>query len=116
MQILFLTHFFPPEIGPGQTRVYEYAKGLVKKGHDVTVLTPFPHYPTGIIPKKYKGRIFFEEDMDGIRVKRTYVYATPNKGFFRRVINHLSFAISSVVGAFRIEKKFDIWFFTGTSN
>lgn len=35
MRILFLTHYFSPEIGPGQTRVFEYGRGLVEKGHSL---------------------------------------------------------------------------------
>ncbi|MFX0202263.1 MAG: glycosyltransferase family 4 protein [Candidatus Hodarchaeota archaeon] len=108
MKILFLSHYFPPEIGPGQTRVFEYGRGLVRKGHQVTVLTTFPNYPTGIVPVKYRGRFFMREKMEGLEVVRTYVYATPNEGFFKRILNHLSFAVSSVIGAIFLKNSYDI--------
>jgi glycosyltransferase involved in cell wall biosynthesis len=37
-----------------------------------------------------------EEDMDGVRVIRRWVFATPNAGFVKRILNHLSFALSSL--------------------
>src|SRR5260370_33785250 len=37
-----------------------------------------------------------DEMLDGVRVLRTSVYATPNRGFVRRILNHLSFALSSL--------------------
>lgn len=40
--------------------------------------------------------------MDGFRVLRTWVYATPNAGFVRRVLNHLSFAFSSLTAVRRM--------------
>jgi hypothetical protein len=32
MRILYLSQYFPPEIGATQTRAYEMAKGLVRSG------------------------------------------------------------------------------------
>jgi colanic acid biosynthesis glycosyl transferase WcaI len=49
MRILFLTQYFPPEIGATQTRAFEMARGLVRAGHQVTVVTEVPNHPEGII-------------------------------------------------------------------
>ena len=98
MHILFLTQYYPPEIGAPQARISELARHLSESGHHVTVLTCFPNYPTGFVPEKYRHRWFMREEVDSIPVTRTYVYATPNKGFVRRILNHLSFAISSFLG------------------
>ena len=49
MHILFLTHYFPPEVGAPQARIFETCRQLVELGHEVTVLTGFPHYPGGRI-------------------------------------------------------------------
>lgn len=108
MKILFLTHYFPPEIGPGQTRIFEYAKGLVRKNHEVLVITPFPNYPTGIIPVKYRGKLSMREELGGIKVLRTYVYASQNKSFINRIMNYLSFTISSIIFSFKINKRYNI--------
>jgi glycosyltransferase involved in cell wall biosynthesis len=97
LRVMLLTHYFPPEVGAPQTRLFELASRAATVGHDITVVTGFPNYPTGVIPDSYRGHLRMEERMDGIRVIRTWIYATPNKGFVRRLLNHLSFAVSSLL-------------------
>jgi hypothetical protein len=55
--ILFLSPYYPPENGATSTCVGETAVRLVKQGHEVTVLTTLPNYPTGIVPPEYRGRL-----------------------------------------------------------
>src|SRR5260370_8592962 len=40
-----------------------------------------------------------DEMLDGVRVVRTSVYGTANRGFGRRILNHLSFALSSLTAS-----------------
>jgi len=96
LRVVFLTHYFPPEVGAPQTRLYELARRLLDAGVDVTVVTGFPNYPTGVIPEPYRGKGFMVDDVDGIRVLRCWVYAARNRGFLRRILNHLSFSFSSL--------------------
>ena len=97
MKILLLTQYFPPEVAAGANRAFEHAKRWVQSGAEVTVVTCFPNYPTGNIPEKYKGLKYFEEEIDGVKVIRTFTYATPNKGFFKRILAYFSFMFSSVI-------------------
>lgn len=99
MRVLFLTHYYPPEIGAPQTRISELAARLVAKRHDVRVLTGMPHYPDGVVPRAYRGRLFMREAMDGVPVVRTWVYAARNAGFVRRLLDHASFTITCLFGA-----------------
>jgi glycosyltransferase involved in cell wall biosynthesis len=96
LRVAFLTHYFPPEIGAPQARIFELARRLSRGGDDVTVLTGFPNYPTGVVHEGYRGRFAMEENMDGVRVIRRWIFATPNAGFAKRILNHLSFALSSL--------------------
>ena len=96
MRLIVLTHYFPPEVGAPQARLFELARRLVAGGVRVTVVTGFPNYPTGVVAKGYRGRFAMREQMDGVNVLRTWVFATPNKGFAKRLLNHVSFALSSL--------------------
>ncbi len=96
LRVVLMTHYFPPEVGAPQARLFELARRTAAAGHSVTVVTGLPNYPTGVIPPEYRDRSRIEETMDGVRVIRTWVYATPNRGFLRRILNHLSFALSSL--------------------
>jgi len=108
MKIVIICHYFPPEIGAPSARIFEMARHWVKLGNEVHVVTCFPNHPTGIIPDEYKGMMYKHEMMDGIHVHRNYVYATPNKGFMKKTIGHISFMISSVVISMRKIKNPDV--------
>lgn len=108
MKILLLTHYYPPEIGAPQSRLSDMAKVWKRLGHDVVVLTCFPNHPTGIIPDVYKRGRFMEENLDGISVKRCWVYATPNEGFVKKLFGHLSFMMSSVIQGRRFARDVDV--------
>ena len=97
MKIAVICHYFPPEIGAPSARIYEMAKQWVEGGHEVHVITCFPNHPTGVIPKEYAGDKYRREMLDGINVHRNYVYATPNKGFIKKTLGHISFMFSSVL-------------------
>jgi glycosyltransferase involved in cell wall biosynthesis len=106
---MLLTHYFPPEVGAPQGRLFELATRAAALGHEITVVTGFPNYPTGVVGEGYRGRRLMEERMGAIRVIRTWVYATPNKGFARRLLNHLSLAASSLL-AIRKVGRIDVIF------
>lgn len=97
MKIVVICHYFPPEIGAPSARIYEMAKHWIELGNEVHVVTCFPNHPTGIIPEEYRGMKYKHEMMDGIHVHRNYVYATPNKGFIKKTMGHISFMFSSVL-------------------
>lgn len=106
MKILFLTQYCPPEVGAPQNRIFEFAKQLKKFGHDITILTAMPNYPKGEIFDEYKGKKIVQEELDGIKIVRTSIYATKEKEFIKRLRNYLSFTFSSVLtGAKYIDKQ-----------
>jgi glycosyltransferase involved in cell wall biosynthesis len=97
LRVTFLTHYFPPEVGPAQTRLHELAKRLIAAGEAVTVVTGFPNYPAGEIFPSYRGKRLMEDSYDGIRVLRTWVFATRSRGFIGRLLNYFSFPIFSLL-------------------
>jgi glycosyltransferase involved in cell wall biosynthesis len=97
VRILVVTHYFPPEIGAPQSRLSDLARLWAEAGDRVTVLTGMPNHPTGVVPPEYRGRLRVEEEVDGYRVVRTWLYATPNERIVRKTIGHVSFMVSSVV-------------------
>jgi colanic acid biosynthesis glycosyl transferase WcaI len=96
MNILFFSHYFPPEGNAPATRTYENCRQWVRQGHNVTVITCAPNVPAGEVYDGYKNRLFQQEMMDGIEVVRIWTYIAPNKGTVRRIINYLSYLVSGV--------------------
>lgn len=97
MRIAFVCQFFVPEIGAPSARVSELCREWVRQGHEVTVITGLPNHPRGIVAPEYRGTIFRRETLDGITVFRNWLYATPNEGFVKRTLSHLSFMVSSMI-------------------
>jgi len=97
VRILYLSQYFPPEMGAPAARVHELSREWVRLGQDVTVLTGFPNHPTGVIPPEYRGQLIRRDLVDGIDVVRTPIYAAPNKGLGRRMANYGSYAASAAL-------------------
>ena len=104
MNILFVTHYFPPEVNAPANRTHEHCRRWVQDGHQVTVITGVPNHPRGRIFEGYQNRWIQEETIDGIRVLRTWMYLTPNSGFARRVANYLLFALTAVLASTKASK------------
>ncbi|WP_136482661.1 glycosyltransferase family 4 protein [Cognatitamlana onchidii] len=101
MKILFLTDNFPPEVNAPATRTYEHCRQWVKEGTDVTVITCFPNFPKGKVFGGYKNKLYQKEIVDGIKVVRVWTFISENKGFIKRILDYVSFMISSfIVGLF----------------
>lgn len=99
MKILFVTHYFPPEVNAPANRTHEHCRRWVEEGHEVTVITGVPNHPRGRIFDGYANRWIQREEVDGIHVIRTWMYLTPNSGFLRRVANYLLFALTAILAA-----------------
>lgn len=97
MRILFLSHYFPPEVNAPASRTFEHCREWVRAGHDVTVVTCAPNHPQGRVYDGYRNRVLAREKVDGIDVIRVWTYVTANEGFLKRTLGYVSFMISAVL-------------------
>jgi len=100
MRILYVSQYFPPEMGAPAARVHEVSREWVRGGTGVTVLTAFPNHPTGVVDPAYRRALrrgTMRETIDGIDVVRTWLYAAPNRRAHERIANYVSFFASAVV-------------------
>src|SRR5947209_20290884 len=56
LKILYISQYYPPEMGAPAARVSELSRHWVQSGHKVTVLTGFPNHPDGVIRPEYRSR------------------------------------------------------------
>ena len=104
MRVMILTQYYPPEIGAPQARLSELANALVRRGHEVTVLTAMPSYPVGKIYPGYGG-LLQRERRDGVQIIRTTVFPTQRADFLGRLANYFSFACSAgIMGTFLLRR------------
>jgi len=97
MHILFLSHYFPPEVNAPASRTYEHCKRWVERGEKVTVITCEPNCPDGKLYEGYKNHWRKVEYIDGIKVVRVFTYIAPNSGFLKRIINYLSYMFTAII-------------------
>jgi glycosyltransferase involved in cell wall biosynthesis len=107
MKILFLCHYFPPEVNAPASRTYENAKRWIKAGHQVTVITCAPNAPRGEIFPGFSNALRRVEYVDGIKVVRVWTFIAANKGTWRRILNFLSYMVMGFLAA-QIEKRPDV--------
>jgi glycosyltransferase involved in cell wall biosynthesis len=95
MKILFLSDNFYPEVNAPANRTYDHCREWVKLGADVTVITCVPNFPKGKVFEGYKNKLIQTQIVDGIRVVRVWSYITANEGTIKRILDYVSFAITS---------------------
>ena len=100
MRFLFLTQYFPPEIGGPQTRLRSVAQHLLEAGHEVEVVTSLPNYPRGKFFAGYEHRFYMRETLQGVPVHRVWLYPALGGGF-GRILNYLSFTLTCIFGLLR---------------
>ncbi|MBD3219103.1 MAG: glycosyltransferase [candidate division Zixibacteria bacterium] len=105
MKTVILTQYFPPEMGAAQNRIYSLARAFLRQGHDITVLTALPNYPTGEIFDDYKGLYKCRENIDGIEIIRSWLYIHESRNAASLALSYLTFALTAFnVGSREIDK------------
>ncbi len=100
MRILYVSQYFPPEMGAPAARVSQLASRWRDMGHDARVLTGFPNHPGGRIYPGFQRQFrrgFDSEQYQGVTVYRTWLYPAANRGLVRRSANYASFCISAAL-------------------
>lgn len=111
MRILIYSYnYFPEPIGIAPL-VTELAEGLVKRGHQVRVVTGMPNYPQRRVYEGYRGKLYLTELTNGVAVQRSYVWVRPKPTLLDRLLLELSFVVTSFVHALR-GKRPDVIFIT----
>ena len=110
MKILIVSQYFYPE----QFRINDVCSALVKRGHDVTVLTGLPNYPSGEIYQGYEDKGNTEEIIFGARVVRCNLRPR-HRGTNNLIRNYLSFVNQSKKIIKRLDKDYEIIYVYGVS-
>ncbi|MBI1363901.1 MAG: glycosyltransferase [Proteobacteria bacterium] len=95
MNIWLICQYYKPEPGAPSARLSGFARVWEDAGHSVRILTGLPNHPRGIVYEEHRHRgAFYDDEVDGIRIWRHWLYATPNEGMKNKLFSHLSFAFT----------------------
>jgi glycosyltransferase involved in cell wall biosynthesis len=102
MHALLIHQAFVSGEEAGGTRHYELGRHLVQRGHRFTIVASTISYLTGGCTVSGGGMVT-EQAIDGIRVRRVYMYPSLHRSFVWRVVSFLSFMVTSAWAAWRVE-------------
>lgn len=112
MHILVVSQYFWPE----NFRINDLCLGLIERGHQVTVLTGLPNYPSGRFFSGYGLRGPRKEMYQGVRVLRVPMIPRGRGRKWQLALNYLSYAFSaSILGPFLCREHYDCMFTFQTS-
>ena len=94
---------------PEPFRHPDICRELVKRGHEVTVVTGLPNYPMGEIYEGYRKGKKRNEMLNGVKVHRCFTIGRKH-GVLYRFLNYYSYAVSSVRYVKKIKEAYDVVF------
>src|SRR2546422_1105257 len=107
MHVLIITQYFWPEA----FRINDLALGLKERGHQVTVLTGMPNYPTGHFFPGYGLFSPSKEEFEGVVIYRVPLIPRGRGQRWRLALNYFSFAFfASLLAPLRCRGSFDLIF------
>lgn len=89
-KILVICQYYKPE----PFRISDICEEMVRRGHEVHVVTGYPNYPEGILYDGYGKGKHIDEVINGVRVHRCYTVPRET-GTAKRMLNYYSYAASS---------------------
>ncbi len=112
LKITILSQFFWPE----NFKINDLARELQHKGHAVEVLTGQPNYPHGNFFSGYSWRAPWNDNFDGIPIKRIPVISRGRGTPVQMLFNYLSFVFFGLLLLpWRFDRKTDVIFVWNSS-
>jgi glycosyltransferase involved in cell wall biosynthesis len=102
MRVVLVCCVFPPEPVVSGRACHDLAVRLVDEGHQVTVVTSFPRRPVGQFSRSDRAAIPWIEEA-GYRVVRTTSWCAPGQTAGEKLIENLSFGLSSALWVARLQ-------------
>ena len=102
MKILLINQVFVSPEEPGHTRHFELGKYLRNHGHELVIVASDLNYQTGQRTVERSG-LYAEQNFEGVRVLRSYVYPAIHRSYIWRIIAFFSFMFSSTLTALHVK-------------
>lgn len=109
LRILLLILQFPPDVNATGLLMGQLCEAWQKAGHEVSVITAFPHYEKFEIWEPYRGKLAEWENYKGLDVLRLFVFANGRKQRMAyRLVSYLSYNFLALWATFFSRKTYDV--------
>ena len=105
MKILVISLYYAPDQCQGNGPIVRaLCEDWAAAGHDVTVITSFPHYNCDEVWPEYRGKWFQRDHLGKVEILRTSLYVTIQNSRVGRLLSYLSFNLSSTLAGLWIDQ------------
>jgi len=108
MKILVVTYLYKPDKGPSVSLFAMLCERLVDRGHEVTVITTIPHYPSGITDTEYRNKWIQKSKEQGVQVIRVRIPSLNRQKLSSRLLQFLTFQVGASIACLKEEYDFAI--------
>lgn len=96
MHVLIVSCVFPPEPVVSAKTSQQIAEGLVERGHQVTVIAPFPNRPAGRLYRGYTRTLYQRESNGaGFDIIRCFTTVSSESRMVSRLLENISFGLTA---------------------
>jgi colanic acid biosynthesis glycosyl transferase WcaI len=101
MKIFIVSCVFPPELVVSSQTSADIAEALSRKGHEVTVVAPFPSRPGGKIIGSYRRKLYARErSQEGYELVRCFSLFSARSSMVSRFLENISFGLTAACYVF----------------
>lgn len=103
MRVLVLEPYYEPDGGPAAPLFTMLCQELARRGHQVTVLTAVPHYPSGSVPTEYRGmKVRYSREND-VQVIRLPLPSVNRSKLPQRLLQFIAYQINALIYGWNIK-------------
>ncbi|WP_235846960.1 glycosyltransferase family 4 protein [Neobacillus soli] len=101
-KLLIFAHYYIPDVASTGQILKELAEGMLH-AFDITVICVVPSY-TGKIAEEYKTKLFYKEEINGVKIIRIRVPEFSKSNKISRVKNILGYFFGAMIATFKVGK------------
>jgi colanic acid biosynthesis glycosyl transferase WcaI len=110
MNVLVITPYYLPDSGPSAPLYAMLCQALVKRGHEVAVISAVPHYPSGQVKAEHQHKRTTKTVEDGVQVIRVPLPSMDRSRFAQRLLQFLIYQLRATVVGMR--EHYDVLLFS----
>lgn len=101
-KLLIYAHYYIPDVASTGQILKELAEGMLD-AFDITVICVVPSY-TGTVASEYKSKMFYKEDINGVKIIRIRVPDFKKSNKLSRIRNILAYFLGAMLATFKVGK------------
>lgn len=113
MRIVIFGGHYEPDLGPSAPIYTMLCEHLARLGHQVTMVTMVPHYPSGQVPHAYRGRFLWKSTENGVEVIRVWLPSLDRSKLLYRFLQFIVYQLGII--ASMLGKPYDVVYAGGAA-